>query len=109
MELVKNEIGLSVSERAILLNILPKEGDYLTFKILKELKLQVAFSEEDLVNYEIKQENDMLMWNRQKETEKIINIGDKGKEIIVNVLKKLNEEKKINDMNVTLYEKFIKE
>ena len=104
------KIKLTVQERSHLFNLLPKSGDYLTYKILHDIKSQIFFSEVEVEKYGIKfeQQTDnkvLILWEINAEKE--IEIGDKGKEIIKKALQKLNDESLINDRNVSLYEKFM--
>lgn len=98
---------LGISERIMLLQILPGEGDYITFKILDELKAQLAFSEEEIKKYSIKTEANLITWNASIIELKEIEMGDKAKEIIANALDELEKKNKINASNVGLYEKFV--
>ena len=102
-------VELTIAQRAILMQIIPQEGDFLTFKIIKDMKSQIGFSEEDLQKFEIKQVDKIMTWNREKEETKTVSLGEKGIEIIITALHKLNDEKKINDTNFDLYQQFVKE
>ena len=101
------KVVLKVAERVILMGLLPGGGDYLTYKIVHELKENVGFSEEDIKKFNIRQDNELLLWDRDKEDDKEIEYGEKAEEIIREALKKLDEDKKINEKNISLYEKFM--
>ena len=103
------KVVLRVAERVTLMRLLPKEGDYLTYKIVHQLKDNVGFSEEDIKTFNIRQENDMLLWDKDKEDVKEVEFGEKAMEIVREALEKLNAEKKINEKNITLYEKFMED
>ena len=45
---------LSVFERLILLNVMPKEGDFTTLKIIRNLQEALSFSEEELKVLDVK-------------------------------------------------------
>lgn len=98
---------LTILERIILLSILPTETNYITYKILNDFKSELSFSEKELKDFEIKEIDGRITWNNMKEKSKKITVGEKVNEIICASLKKLDETGKINDENVTLYEKFI--
>jgi hypothetical protein len=99
---------LDFKERITLLQILPKEGSYVTIKILMDLRAALAFSEEEIKDCNISEnkEDMTIMW--EKSVDKDVDIGEKATEIICNVLKKIDEEERVNDQNITLFEKFIK-
>ncbi len=98
---------LSILERIILMGILPSEANYLTHKIIVNLKLELAPDEKETKEYEIVEKDGNVFWNPKKERAKKVEIGEKAHEIIHNALKKLDEEGKINDQNASLYEKFV--
>lgn len=98
---------LSVFERMILLNILPREGDYTTLKIVRNLRDDLSFSEEEHKVLQFKQEGDTMFWKTDADKPKDVSIGEKAKDIIITVLKKLNDEKKLTDQHFGLYEKFV--
>lgn len=100
---------LSILDRIILLQVLPQEGNYLTYKITTELKSNLSFSEEEIKLYNIRTENDKVLWNVEAAVEKEITIGEKANEIIIEALGKLDSEGKINSLTIGTYEKFIKE
>jgi hypothetical protein len=100
---------LSVFERLLLLNILPKEGDLTTLKIVRTLRDNLSFSEEEHAALQFKHEGGNVMWKDEAEANKDVVIGEKAMDIIVDALKALNRAKKLTDQHVDLYEKFVKE
>ena len=100
------KIKLNVLERVILLGLLPKDENYLTFKLITQLKADLSFSDEEIKKYEIKiLEDGRVSWMRTGNKE--IEIGETIEAMIVEKLKAVEKEKKINDENVSLYEKFV--
>lgn len=102
---------LSVSERYILLDILPREGTYTTLKILRKLRESLAFSEEEVKKYSIVEEIQasgmIVKWNTTIPQESEINIGEKATEIIQTTLKNLDSNSKLTEREFSLFEKFI--
>jgi len=96
---------LQVIERITLLQILPKEGNYVTFKILIELKSALSVTEKEYKEFKMSEKDGIISWGSSKEKE--IAIGEKGKQIIQEALKRLDEEKKLTEVTFKLYEKFI--
>lgn len=98
---------LSVNERLNLLSILPTVGDFTTLKIVRKLRESLSFSEEEHKKYNFRQEQEVVFWDKTNEEPKDVYTGGKASEIIKNVLKELNDGKKLSDGQFTLYEKFI--
>ena len=101
-------------ERLTILNILPKEGNFTTLKILGKLKESLAVSEEEYKDFEIRPETDdkgeqtgRVTWNEKGIAEKEIEIGEKATDIVVDALKELDKNKKLTNEHYTIYEKFI--
>jgi hypothetical protein len=99
---------LHVGERIELSKLLPlpKEADYMTFKILIDLRSALSFTEKEFKEFEISQKDGRISW--KKSTPKEIKIGDTVIEMLQEPLKKLNEAKKLNEFSFPLYEKFVK-
>jgi len=101
-------VKLGVFDRLILLNILPKEGDFTTLKIVRKMREDLSFSEEEhkALDFQFK-EDGRVEWKQDADKPRDINFGEKATDIIVEVLKKLNDEKKLTDQHYSLYERFI--
>jgi len=98
---------LQISERLVLLSILPVEGDFTTLKIVRKLRESLSFNEEEHKLYKFKQEEGKVFWDNDAGDSKDIDIGEKAQDIIVNALEKLNQDKKLRDEHFSLYEKFV--
>jgi hypothetical protein len=100
---------LNVFERLNLLNILPKEGTFITLKIVRQLREALSFNEEELKALQFKQNTEMgtVQWNSEADTPKEIAIGEKATDIVVEALKELDKQKKLTDQHFGLYEKFV--
>lgn len=98
---------LNVLERLTLMGILPQSENYATFKIVADLKTQLSFSEKEIKDFGVEFKGDQVSWNPLKIKEKDIEIGEALRGIIVVVLQKLDSDKKIDEKNISLYEKFV--
>lgn len=96
---------LHVIERIRLMQILPREASYSTFKILLGLKSALSFSEEEHEEFGIREENGMIHWN--KSVEKEFEIGERALDIIKECLQELDKQKKITEAIFPIYEKFM--
>lgn len=100
---------LSALERLVILGTLPKEGSYATLKILMNLKMSLAFTEEEIKKWGIVSDlaKNQTAWKTNGETE--IPIGEKATDIIVDALKKLDQQNKLPAEAMSAYEKFVQE
>ena len=90
------------------MGLLPKEGNFLTLKVVNELVSSLGFSEKELKEYELVQVGDQVKWKPSATfKEKEIAIGERATDIIIEQLKKLDEDKKLKPEHMRLYEKFI--
>ena len=69
-------IELNTLERLTLLSLLPKEGTFQNLKLLRILKEDLSFNDEENKALQFRQEGGMIMWNnsalRNKETGEIV-------------------------------------
>jgi hypothetical protein len=101
----KESRKLTIGDRLVLLSILPQEGDYVTLKIMRKLRETLAPSDMN-ISVPIKR----LFWNQElNDKAKEIWFGKKAKDIIIESLEKLANEKKLreDDGTMNLYEMFI--
>jgi hypothetical protein len=98
---------LSVIDRLTLLNIIPKEGDYTTLKIVRKLQEELSFSEEEHKLLNFHQEEAALFWD--EDIKKEVEIGEKATDVIVDAFKKLDKGKQLKMEQMELYERFVKE
>ena len=98
---------LSVNERVTLLSMLPTRGDYVTLKVLSQLRLGLSFTEEEIKNWGIVNDaaNQRVSWQIDGETE--IPIGEVATGIIVDSLRELDRGKNLPFEAMGVYEKFI--
>lgn len=96
-------------ERIQLLSVLPAEGNAVTLRIVSDLRRDLSFSEKELKDGEIKTdpENNRVMWNNNADVVKDVKVGDTARGVIVDAMKKLDTEKKLNLALLPLYEKFM--
>lgn len=96
----------SVKNRLLLNSLLPREGSLLNLKLLRVLREELSFSEEEHKDLNIRQENDMVIWNMELDIEKEIEVPDSLKKVILDTLKKMDKEEKLADDHVELCEMF---
>ena len=99
---------LKVFDRIMLLNILPKEGDYRTLKQLRLFREALAFTDEE--NAALAFEDDgagMIQWKTESDMPVEIAIAPPVREAIVTVLKRLDAQKKLREDQMGLYERFM--
>lgn len=109
MEENKNLFGLKNYERFDLLDILPRESDIATMRIVGDLKRNLGFSEEEFVKYNIEVQKDGAIRYKTSDDEIYIEIGNKAQSIIAESLKRLNDANKVTETHLTLFDKFYKE
>ncbi len=99
---------LSVFERLLLLNILPAEGDMTTLRIIRQMKEDLSFTEEEHKALEFDMgEGGSVRWKADADTMKDVPIGEKGQDIIKEQLVKANDQKKLQLQHMALYERFV--
>ena len=100
---------LQIQERLLILNILPKEGNIVTIRLLKDLIGNVGLSGEEIKKWKVQtKENNQVVWDNTQATEKEINLEETAKNLISERLELLNKESKLTIEQLSLYDKFCK-
>jgi hypothetical protein len=95
---------LNVLERITLMGLLPQESSFITFRLLTELKKELSFTEKEIKDFGIVQKEGRVFWNKSKDKE--FTIGEQVKLIIQTSLQQVDKEGKVNDNNISLFDKF---
>ena len=90
----------------VLLAILPKEGNFVTLRIMRKLREGLSFSEEEIAQYKFKSEDGKMTWTANG-TSKPIEIGTQAKILVQDALKALDKEQKLTEDHLSVYEKFV--
>lgn len=98
---------LNVLERLMLLGVLPEQGNFLTLKIVRQLREALSFSEEEIKALKIEQKDGRVEWQDDGAEEKDVPVGEKAMDLIVEALKKKDDAKELTDQHFSLYEKFV--
>ena len=99
---------LNLPERIEALQLLPEQGSFATLKIVNDLRMSLAPTEEETEKFEIRQEGNQIFWNPKANTIEVdIEMGNKAIDIIKDGLKKLDETEALGARHITLYEKFV--
>jgi len=98
---------LNVLDRLLLLNILPQEANFITLKIVRNLRNDLSFSEEEHKKYKFVETEGRVNWNPAEDQFKEVHVGEKATDIIVEELEKLDKDKKLTMEHLSLFEKFI--
>lgn len=105
------KVELTLFERFIVRTLLPVEGSYSTLKIVWELRMELATTEEEnkLAGLEDLPGGgtDADDWDAVEPKE--IVFGDITKGLIVDALKKLDKLEKLTQQHISVYEKFVLE
>ena len=127
---------LNVFERIVLQNILPKEGDFITLKLVRKLKEGLAFSEKEIAEIEFKNQwkcskcqkaeiasempkcsdcgiymqlGGQVHWDdeKAKKVVKDVFMGSKMLALCESTLRKLSDENKLTEQHMSLYSKMV--
>ena len=98
---------LSVKDRLVLLGVLPEKGDFVTLKVVMELRMELGLSAEEIETIELKQDGALTRWNIEKDPNKEFKLSKTAVGIIEMTLKQLDAEKKLTSDHLSLYERFV--
>lgn len=102
--------NLSVTERLALLSLLPSQGDATTLKIVRQLREDLSFTEDEHEQYGIVVKDGKCTWDAAASSDgKDIAIGRKAREIIVAVLEDKDKRKQLEDGHLCVWDRFVAE
>lgn len=106
------KVKLKLFDRLVCMSLLPPEGSFATLKIIRDLQMELAPTDEEAKLAEL--EDDLVNggitakdWDIVPEKEIIF--GDIAKSIIGKALEKLDQEEKLTPQHILLYELFIED
>jgi hypothetical protein len=100
-------VKLNVFERLTMMGLLPQEGSFVTLRIQRELMTKLGMSEDELKEFDIKQEGVKVTWNEKGIEEREMKLGEKQMDMIKSALVKLDGDNKLEQKHFSLYEKFV--
>lgn len=101
------KIGLTVSDRIHVLNLLPTEGSYVTVKAIRDFTTKVGFTATEIVDMEIVEKDGIVTWNEKGKQEVVFDFIDAEAELVRRELRKIDAEEKITNNIFSVYEKFM--
>ena len=102
-------VSLSFVARFALLQMLPVEGSVMTIRILRDLKDELGFSEEEVKKSKLKEVPGGVQWDAGMvaKMHKDVPMGEKARDIIRESLEGLEKQKKLKLEFLDLYERFV--
>ena len=101
---------INVHNRLLILNAIPKEGDILTVRVVKDLSDKIGLSSDEVTDWEVKTSpSGNITWNVDKIQNKEIEFNLSEKSIISDALRKLNKESKLTVEYLDVYKLFVDE
>ena len=98
-------MDLTIHERLLLLNALPKEGDLTTIRIVRELREALSPTEEEHKKHSITvAEDGSVSW--KNDAPAAIELGAKAREIAVKALEALDKAGSVTEAHLSLFDKF---
>jgi hypothetical protein len=98
---------LNVKDRIILLRILPVEGDFRTMKTIMDIRNKLLFSDTEVKDFGLVQENNIYRWDSASETGIDVEISELANDVIVGSLRELDASGKLTAETVPLWEQFV--
>lgn len=96
---IKERLVLAASLQAV-------SGSIAQLRIVRKLREELSFSEEDFKKFELREEGGNFFWKPDIEEAKEIELGDEARKIIVARLKELSEQGLLIDDHLDVIDKF---
>lgn len=99
---------LNTLERIMLLNVLPKEGSFMTLKIIRKFREKLSFTPEEHKLLKFKNTpQGTVEWDSKGDKPREFLINEVVEAIIVEALQKMDKGNKLTIDHMTLFEKFV--
>jgi hypothetical protein len=95
----------TIPERVTLLGVLPAKGSFVEMAVIRELRAEAEFTDEEKEQGGVQTVGNKVMWTTNFSKE--IAIGQATKAVIVKALMKADEDERITTDMVPLYERFV--
>lgn len=103
---------MSVADRLNLLSILPEQGDFVTLRLVRDLRMDLALTEDEMVALKVtvSADSQRVTWDvaeAAKAGTKDIVLGPKALTVISDQLKQMDAERRLTPALLGLYERFV--
>src|SRR3990167_4316571 len=101
---------LKIAERIMLYSLLPKTGDVVSLRTIRDLQHELSFSdaERTAINLEIKP-NGLVSWKLEAEFEKDVLFSDFAINIVCEALTQADKRKSLGIEFLDVYDRFMQE
>jgi len=99
-------LQLSTLDRLLLLAALPEKGSFTTLRIVRGLREDLSFSEEEHAALNFTEDGDMVRWEPEADIVKDFEFGKKALDCIERALKTKSEGGEADEQLLAIWEKF---
>ena len=102
-------VKLSCMERIAILDLLQmyKEGNFITFKTLKELGLRIGFTSDEIIRFSLQQTGGATTWNELGKIPKEFPLNEMEVKLIRDQLLALDGASRLTQLHTSVYEMFV--
>jgi len=100
------KIKLNIPERLILVNLLPDKGSFDNLSIVDALREKLYPTQEEVKEYEIKQEEERIFWNTDGLKQKDFEFTDQEAGFIKKRLTELSDKEELDYNQYLIYKRF---
>jgi hypothetical protein len=100
-------IGLGIGERLMVLSILPKEGSFVTLRLIRGLIDRLGLTAEEITKFGVVEEGGNVKWHISGNEPIDFEFADAELDLIKKELKRMDSENKLPIDLFPVYEKFM--
>lgn len=97
----------SVLDRILITNLLPDKGNIVDLRIIQDLRDALGFSEEDVAEFAIVQDEAGVHWDPSRARDKAVAVGPRALAIIRDQLQALDRANKLTEAHIPLWDRFV--
>jgi hypothetical protein len=100
---------LNIKERLLLLNALPQTGNIATLRTVHNLRMVLAFSDEEITEMDLRTEGEQVLWKPGMTLEKKFEFSIPALTALRDALVRMDSEKKLTEEYIPLWDRFVPE
>lgn len=89
------------------MEILPKEGNFMTLKTIRSLREKLGLSEQEIKDWEVENKDNQITWDQDKSEPADLEFSEYETKLIKDELLELDKIQKLTNSHFTIYEKFV--
>lgn len=100
-------VGLNIGERLITISVLPKEGSFVTLRVIRKVIEKIGLTSDEIKKFGVEEKDGNVHWNLDGNIPIPFDFEEVELDLIKKELRKRDAESRLSIELFTVYEKFM--